>query len=281
MAWLFVTNIVNGVGAIVWMKQDGPGLDGSMSNAVSVYCDVGELFPEELVALRLSNLMHVGISATKIIVGSWTAVPAAILCIAHRLMVASARVRFSNPFDENNHTKRDNFVDAVICFVVPAVFMALRESPQQERERGMTTDLIDFVRLDYIVQDHRFDLVEVVGCQPAVLHSIPSVFIVWVPVLLLSFVSLVLAGMPQTSPISRNDNGFELTYVFRRQHSPSARSYRPVPAARYLLLQISDTSHTRTLFQLQSTRGTSSAPRSFPSLHHLHRHTRLASSSVS
>ena len=52
---------------------------------------------------------------------------------------------------------------------------------------------LTLVGLDYIIQDHRFDLIEVIGCQPAVFHSVPSVFIVWIPVLLLSLITFIFA----------------------------------------------------------------------------------------
>jgi len=52
-----------------------------------------------------------------------------------------------------------------------------------------------FTRLpDYIVQGHRYDIVQYIGCQPAVYLSILGVFIVLLPPLLLSLGSSVYAG---------------------------------------------------------------------------------------
>lgn len=48
--------------------------------------------------------------------------------------------------------------------------------------------------LDYVVQGHRFDIVEAIGCQPATYYSVPAVFIVWFPPLLLSTITFVYAG---------------------------------------------------------------------------------------
>lgn len=45
------------------------------------------------------------------------------------------------------------------------------------------------------MQGHRFDIVEAIGCQPATYYSVPAVFIVWFPPLLLSTITFVYAGM--------------------------------------------------------------------------------------
>ena len=48
---------------------------------------------------------------------------------------------------------------------------------------------------DYVVQGHRFDIVEGYGCRPAIYTSIPAVFLIWVPPLAFSVVTLVFASM--------------------------------------------------------------------------------------
>lgn len=52
-----------------------------------------------------------------------------------------------------------------------------------------------FTRIpDYIVQGHRYNIVQYIGCQPTTYISIPGVFVIWAPPLLLSVASSVYAG---------------------------------------------------------------------------------------
>lgn len=51
------------------------------------------------------------------------------------------------------------------------------------------------VLADVIVQDHRFDIVEDFGCQPATFMSLPALIIVWLPPLVISVVALLYCGM--------------------------------------------------------------------------------------
>ncbi|KAG2133677.1 GPCR fungal pheromone mating factor [Suillus bovinus] len=44
--------------------------------------------------------------------------------------------------------------------------------------------------LHYIVQGHRFDIIEGYGCRPATYVSIPAIFLIWLPPLVLSVISL-------------------------------------------------------------------------------------------
>jgi Pheromone A receptor len=48
--------------------------------------------------------------------------------------------------------------------------------------------------IDYIVQDHRFDIVENIGCQAAVYVSAPAIIIIWFPQLFLSALTLIFGG---------------------------------------------------------------------------------------
>lgn len=47
----------------------------------------------------------------------------------------------------------------------------------------------------YIVQGHRFDIIEEYGCRPATYVSLPAIFLLWVPPLILAFMTTVFAGM--------------------------------------------------------------------------------------
>ncbi|KAI0078456.1 fungal pheromone STE3G-protein-coupled receptor [Panus rudis PR-1116 ss-1] len=107
---------------------------------------------------------------TKLSIGASTAIPAAAMCICKYLeQAASGRmVRLTHA----DHRKRRIF-EFAMCWAVPTILMALH----------------------YIVQGHRFDVVEAIGCQPATYFSIPAIFIVWVPPLALSVATLLYASL--------------------------------------------------------------------------------------
>ncbi|KAI0752093.1 GPCR fungal pheromone mating factor [Fomes fomentarius] len=107
---------------------------------------------------------------TKLVIGASVGMPAAAMCICKHLeSVASGRhVRVSH-----GDKRRRMFFELAMCFLLPIIIMALH----------------------YVVQGHRFDIVEVFGCQPATYYSIPGVFIVWFPPLLLAAISMVYASM--------------------------------------------------------------------------------------
>jgi pheromone a factor receptor len=68
--------------------------------------------------------------------------------------------------------------------------MALRESPILFRISAS-----QFHFSDYIVQGHRFDIIEGYGCRPTTYFSIPAIFIVWIPPILLSIIAIVYSGL--------------------------------------------------------------------------------------
>ncbi|KAH8101254.1 GPCR fungal pheromone mating factor [Cristinia sonorae] len=107
---------------------------------------------------------------TKLIIGASSAIPAATLCICKHLeLVASGRmVRLTH----DDHRRRKLF-ELSLCWGIPVVFMTLH----------------------YVVQGHRFDIVESFGCQPAIYYSLPAVFIIWFPPLLLSVITLVYSAL--------------------------------------------------------------------------------------
>nr|UWI70537.1 pheromone receptor B3 [Pleurotus eryngii] len=140
IVWLFVTNIIYAVGAVVW--GDNADID------IPVWCDI----------------------TTKIIIGTNFALPAACLCICmHLEQVASVRVAYATARDR----KRRQIFEALMCFGLPAVFMALH----------------------YIVQGHRFDIIEEYGCRPTTYISIPGILIVYVPPLIMAVATLVFAAL--------------------------------------------------------------------------------------
>ncbi|KAH9919596.1 pheromone A receptor-domain-containing protein [Fomitopsis serialis] len=107
---------------------------------------------------------------TKIIIGASSALPAAAMCICKHLeLVASGRAVRLTREDQ----RRRMCFEFAMCFGAPVVLMALH----------------------YIVQGHRFDIVEDIGCQAATYYSIPAVFIVWFPPLLFATITFIYAGL--------------------------------------------------------------------------------------
>ncbi|KIJ08353.1 hypothetical protein PAXINDRAFT_88955 [Paxillus involutus ATCC 200175] len=139
-AWLFVSNIVYGINAIVW--------GDTVLNVAPVYCDI----------------------ATKLQIGSTIGLPAAMfsLCM-HLERISSVRQVRTSLSDK----RRRQLVDLVLCFGVPVIYMAVH----------------------YVVQGHRFDIVEGFGCRPTIYESIASIFLMWIPPVLFSIGGCILAAI--------------------------------------------------------------------------------------
>ncbi|KZT19583.1 fungal pheromone STE3G-protein-coupled receptor [Neolentinus lepideus HHB14362 ss-1] len=115
---------------------------------------------------------------TKIYIGASYALPAATTCICKHLeLVSSSR---NARLDHRDRVRRMIF-DSCMCFGLPVVFMILH----------------------YVVQGHRFDIIENIGCQPAIYNSIAAIFILYFPPLLLSTITLIYAAMALTHFIRR------------------------------------------------------------------------------
>ncbi|TBU29736.1 GPCR fungal pheromone mating factor [Dichomitus squalens] len=108
--------------------------------------------------------------STKILVGANIALPATCMCVCiHLEQVASVRQALTT-FAQK---RRRQIIEGVLCYLVPCIWMGLH----------------------YIVQGHRFDIIEEFGCRPSIYVSIPAIFLMWVPSLIMSFVSLIFAAM--------------------------------------------------------------------------------------
>ena len=82
--------------------------------------------------------------------------------------------------------------DLGLCWGIPFAFMALRKScplPSQSPADGPMR------LLDCVVQGHRYNIVQHIGCQPATHVSTLGISIVWLPPLLLSIGTFVHAGV--------------------------------------------------------------------------------------
>ncbi|KAG2112664.1 GPCR fungal pheromone mating factor [Suillus discolor] len=140
IAWLFIVNIIYAINTIVW--------DANVNNPAPLWCDI----------------------TTKLIIGANTALPLATMCVCkHLALVSSKRVA---RLDRDDKRRRMIF-DAVICFGIPLIFMALH----------------------YIVQGHRYDIVENFGCQPATYFSTEGIIIVLLPPLVLATATLMYAAL--------------------------------------------------------------------------------------
>ncbi|KAF7344665.1 Pheromone receptor Rcb2 B44 [Mycena venus] len=139
IAWLFFSNIMLGVNALIWADN--------IRVTARVWCDI----------------------ATKLQVGATMALPACCLCLCiHLERIAS--VRQVRTTIEQKH-KRMIF-DIMMCWGVPFLSMALH----------------------YVVQGHRFDIVQDFGCRPATYISIAAICLIWVPQLVVVLLTLLFAG---------------------------------------------------------------------------------------
>ena len=84
---------------------------------------------------------------------------------------------------------RRMIVDAVMCWGIPIIYVALCMMFMF----FLRFFISDFMP-DYIVQGHRFDIIEDFGCRAADYVSIPEFFLVWFPPMVLSLATLVFAG---------------------------------------------------------------------------------------
>nr|QQL12042.1 mating-type protein ste3.3 [Hypsizygus marmoreus] len=107
---------------------------------------------------------------TKFQIGSTMSLPACCLCLCiHLERIASVR------YVQTTHgqKRRRMLFDLALCWGLPLIYMALH----------------------YIVQGHRYDIVEDFGCRPAVYTSVQSILILWALPLLVVFLTMILASI--------------------------------------------------------------------------------------
>ncbi|KAL4077892.1 GPCR fungal pheromone mating factor [Scleroderma citrinum] len=138
---------------------------------------------------------------TKLQMGANMGLPACCLCICiHLERISSVRqVRTSH----SDRVWRMVF-DAVICWGLPTLYMALH----------------------YIVQGHRFDIVEDFGCRPTVYVSIPAIFLIWIPPMAAALATIGFAAMALKNFFHRR-----LTFATHLQNSSTG-----LTTSRYLRL---------------------------------------------
>ncbi|KDR78090.1 hypothetical protein GALMADRAFT_64716 [Galerina marginata CBS 339.88] len=92
--WLVGCNLIHGVNALLW--------DGNVNIHIPVWCDI----------------------VTKFLLGANIALPGALLSITLRLeLVSSSRTLFTDKKVTRNRT----ILELVLCYVVPLLYMSLRE----------------------------------------------------------------------------------------------------------------------------------------------------------
>ncbi|KAG9005256.1 hypothetical protein FRB90_010471, partial [Tulasnella sp. 427] len=107
---------------------------------------------------------------TKLAIGIQVALPGASMCITKHLeCVASVRQSIQTAADK----RRRQIFELFFCAVFPCIIMALH----------------------YVVQGHRFDIAEDMGCMATIYYSVPALIIIYIPPLILSFASLVYAAI--------------------------------------------------------------------------------------
>ncbi|KAJ7453830.1 Rcb2.42 [Mycena latifolia] len=107
--------------------------------------------------------------ATKLQVGSTTGLPTCCLCLCiHLERIASVRQVRTTP----EQKRRRMIFDLLMCWGLPCITMALH----------------------YIVQGHRYDLVEDFGCRAAIYVSLASIFLVWLPPIIIVLLTLGFAS---------------------------------------------------------------------------------------
>jgi pheromone a factor receptor len=173
IAWLFIANIIYGVNSLIWANN--------VRIVVPVWCDIGEEY--SWLCIFVSNRPSTAV--TKLQIGATMSLPACCLCLCiHLERIASVR-----QVGTSHREKRNRMIfDLLMCWGIPVVYMALRTV----LFHASFLNLI--LQIDYVVQGHRFDIVEDFGCRPSIFNSIQSILLIWLPPLLVVMLTLIYAG---------------------------------------------------------------------------------------
>ncbi|KAF8060133.1 putative fungal pheromone GPCR, STE3-type [Lyophyllum atratum] len=129
---------------------------------------------------------------TKIQIGATMGLPACCLCLCiHLERIASVR----NVQTTTDQKRQRIFFDLAMCWIIPVIYMALH----------------------YVVQGHRFDIVEDLGCRPAIYTSVQSILIVWALPLLVTTLTFIYAALALRHFFQRR-----MTFARHLQNSNSA-----------------------------------------------------------
>ncbi|KAI0702581.1 STE3-domain-containing protein [Earliella scabrosa] len=117
--------------------------------------------------------------STRIIVGQSVGIPMASLCISRRLYNIS---RVSNVLTTRAQKRRVILVDSLLCVLFPIICMVF----------------------SYIVQGHRFNIFENLGCYPAIYNTLPTYFLVYMWPTIIGLVSSVYCVLSLISLVKRH-----------------------------------------------------------------------------
>ncbi|EAU87370.1 pheromone receptor [Coprinopsis cinerea okayama7 len=140
--------------------------------------------------------------SSKIMIGVSIGIPAATLCISRRLYCITSSPSASVTRGDK---RKMVVIDLAIAFGIPALVMALH----------------------YIVQAHRFDILEDVGCYPVVYNTLPAYFIYFMWPVLLGAISFVYSGLT-----------LRTFWVRRAQFSQLLASTSAMSPSRYIRLML-------------------------------------------
>ncbi|KAF9526205.1 STE3-like pheromone receptor [Crepidotus variabilis] len=107
---------------------------------------------------------------SKVMIGITVAFPAATLCISRRLYYITSGNQASFTMDDK---RRMVIIDLCISIGIPFVVMALH----------------------YIVQGHRYNILEDIGCFPVVYNILPAYFLVFMWPIILGLISFVYSAL--------------------------------------------------------------------------------------
>lgn len=108
--------------------------------------------------------------STKLFIGAGVGIPAAGLCISRRLYKIAVIKSVAVTREDK---RRAVIVDLAITIGIPVMVMALH----------------------YVVQGHRFDILEDVGCWPSIYNTLPAYFLVFMWPTLLGCVSFIYSAL--------------------------------------------------------------------------------------
>ena len=149
-------------------------------------------------------------AATRVTLAAAFGIPASALCIMRRLhsisrvhSVATTHAEASPPVpmpDSRSLTRiiqkrRAVLIDTIICVLFPMIQLVLGSL-----FLGSQPDASPDVLAAYIVQGHRFNIVERYGCYPSIYNTLLSYFLVTMWPLALGLISAIYCGMSSASP---------------------------------------------------------------------------------
>lgn len=125
-------------------------------------------------------------TAIRIILGASVGIPAASLCIVRRLYTIAS---VQNITIDRIEKRKSVIVDACICVLFPLVYIALRTLA------SLLTSFLSNRFAEYVVQGHRYDIFEDIGCYPALYNTALTYVISYIPPLALGVTSFIYCGM--------------------------------------------------------------------------------------